>query len=258
MLARGALALEHDSRTPRAATAKSFGLRCFSPRLRFALVVGAARHRRRRGGAATSVPSSDAARPDLRRGAEGTRRCALLALSPEFGPEPRSGARDHVLRGDDQERDRGQINQLGGSTRGPTAPGERVAQGAHVPEESDKRKAVFRTTPRTIETRPLWHGATFPFRVQYQAGQTNQGLRASNVRATAYLGGKLVAEQIKGVDELSAYFVPAVVARREALAGLLMHANQVGAEVGKATPPPSSGGSPVVRLPQSPPGRQQG
>jgi hypothetical protein len=109
-----------------------------------------------------------------------------------------------------------------------------VAQGAHVPEESDKRKAVFRTTPRTVETRPLWHGATFPFRVQYQVSETNHGLRASNVRATVYVGGKLVAEQIKGVDELSAYFVPGAVARREALAGLLMHATQVGDEILKA------------------------
>ncbi len=127
-------------------------------------------------------------------------------------------------------------------------------QGARVPEESDPRRAVFRTTPRTAETRPLWHGATFPFKVRYQLGETNQGLRASNVRATAYVGGKLVAEQIKGVDELSAYFVPAVVARRDALTGLLMHASQVGAEVGKTTPPPSSGGSPVARLAAIPTG----
>ncbi len=118
-----------------------------------------------------------------------------------------------------------------------------TAQEGYLVEESDKRKAVF----RAVETRPLWHGASSRFKVRYQLSEANHGLRAFNVRATAYVGGKLVAEQIKGIDELSTYFLPVVVARREAQLGLLMHATQLGDEVVKAqatapastaTPPP--------------------
>jgi hypothetical protein len=119
-----------------------------------------------------------------------------------------------------------------------------LAQGGHVPEESDKRKAVFRTTPRTVETRPLWHGASFPFKVQYQLSETNQGLRTFNVRATAYVGGRLVVEQIKGVDELSTYFLPAAVARREAQVGLLMSATRPGGDVVTA---PATAPAPIHR-----------
>jgi hypothetical protein len=107
-----------------------------------------------------------------------------------------------------------------------------LIQSGHVPEESDKRKAVFR-----VETRPLWHGASCPFKVRYQLGEANHGLRTFNVRATAYVGGKLVAEQIKGIDELSAYFVPAVMARREALTASMARAAQPGVPSGTAPTP---------------------
>ena len=59
------------------------------------------------------------------------------------------------------------------------------------------------------------------------------GVRSFNVRATAYVRGRLVAEQIKGVDELSPYFVPAVVARRDARAALLMQATHLGDDAAK-------------------------
>jgi hypothetical protein len=72
--------------------------------------------------------------------------------------------------------------------------------------------------------------AAFQIGLPHQISEATLGLRTVNVRATAYVGGKLAAEQIRGVDELSAYFVPAVVARREALAALLRRATQPGDE----------------------------
>jgi hypothetical protein len=103
-------------------------------------------------------------------------------------------------------------------------------QSGYVPEESDKRRAVFRSEA----TQPLWHGASVPSKVQYQLNEANRGMRTFNVRAMAFVGGKLVAEQIRGVDELSGYFLPVVVARRQAMADLMAQATQPGISVPKA------------------------
>jgi hypothetical protein len=95
-----------------------------------------------------------------------------------------------------------------------------IENAAYVEDESDKKRSVFRTKASTVEKYPLWHGASYPFKVGYQISESSAGMRTFNVRATAYVSGRLVAEQIKGVDELSTFFLPAVIARREAFASL--------------------------------------
>jgi hypothetical protein len=103
-----------------------------------------------------------------------------------------------------------------------------ATDGSYIKSESDKMRAVFRTTQQAVQMHPLWHGASYTFKVKYELNETNQGARTFNVRATAYVDSRLVAEQIKGIDDLSTYFAPAVVARRKAHAALMLSATQLG------------------------------
>ncbi len=98
--------------------------------------------------------------------------------------------------------------------------------GSYVENMSNKHRAVFRPSEAFVEQKPLWHDESYPFPIQYEIDDSIPGTRLFNVRALAYVGGELMAEQIKSVDELSTFFAPAVVARRKALEELVRSAQR--------------------------------
>ena len=98
--------------------------------------------------------------------------------------------------------------------------------GSYVEGMSNKHRALFRPSEAFVEQKPLWHDESYPFPIQYEIDDSIPGTRLFNVRGLAYVGGELMAEQIKSVDELSTYFAPAVVAQRRAIEGLLRRAQR--------------------------------
>lgn len=89
--------------------------------------------------------------------------------------------------------------------------------GTYVESMSDKRRAVFRTSPKFAEQYPLWDDEPYAYKIPYHINEAIQGVRTLTVRATAYVAGEFQGERTKRVEELTGFWAPAVVARREAM-----------------------------------------
>jgi hypothetical protein len=126
------------------------------------------------------------------------------------------------------------------------------SNGAYIPNMSNKKRALFRMESPVPANRPLWHDESFPFKIPYKIDASNQGLRSATVRASAYVDGKLTSEQIKGVDEISPFFVPAAVTRREATEALLKRATLLSQDIPGAIEPMYRGGGSARVLRMSP------
>ena len=99
-----------------------------------------------------------------------------------------------------------------------------------VPEMSDTRRAVFRTTPKFCAEKPLWPRQSYTLNIPYVLSEQTAGARNLPVRATGYVDSVIAAEDEQTVENLSIYFAPAVVARREATRQLMERAQRLPAE----------------------------
>jgi hypothetical protein len=108
----------------------------------------------------------------------------------------------------------------------------------YVPDMSDARRAVFRTSQGFALEKPLWPEQAYTYRLPYKITEATQGVRTVIVRATAYVDGELVGEAQKPVEELTTFFLPPVVARRTAMREMIASINQMGADLVASLPKP--------------------
>ena len=100
-----------------------------------------------------------------------------------------------------------------------------------VREMSDTRTAVFRTTPSFVAAHPLWPGQTYTLSIPYAISDQTTGVRKLPVCATSFVDSAIAAEDEKTVENLSVYFLPAVVERRNAMREVMDRAASLGGEM---------------------------
>jgi hypothetical protein len=80
---------------------------------------------------------------------------------------------------------------------------------------------------------------SYAFKILYVITETAGGLRTVGVRATAYAGGELLAEETKPVGDLTSFFAAAFVAQREALREIKDSADRSASELAASLIPKS-------------------